>query len=1722
MTKAAAFLSSIDASEDTSRQLNSPSSTNVKKSERPLTSVQQMILAKEQETKKNKAAQFTPRPDNKLINKDRKSVFVTQKLEPIQDKLSKSEINRMGVINTVMSNSPSSKNLNKLKNIQSILVPTNHNKTTTAPLKPSLPRTFSTKKINKQLTSPSSIAIKTWLDNDRDNIKLATFVCRMLEIKQWIENLLNISIGLNDSNIDQFPDYLTNGVLIAKIAQHFDHSINKIYNPDEYKMINKQFKYTENIMKFLVFTRSVKLPSLFIFETNDLYEKKDIPKVIACLHALSCLMSMLGKADPVVCLTDDQNISTVLSSSNINVECLKQIKHKIGRGTLGRKYVEGFEEAVRVNVGDDIKRLQLVQIEAKKQVKKEEKPEVAEKIEEIEETKEIKEEEINETNDNEFSFLTISDDNSLSDIDLDLDLTQPSTPENEPHIPPNSEEQETIRDARLLFNNPIPSMPSIHSLSAIEKKYRYLIDEEERELLGQSTIVKSISIKNLSISTLDPNTALIQFQSLARGFLLRYDLFVTKAILKGNTSSIISFQALCRGKLQRNKGKKLLKKEKSFNELDISNKMSKILREKHREMKMNENVNELNKNTNEIIQLQSHMKGFLLRNKYWNIRKSLLHEMNIIIRLQSLIRGLQTREFIINGKKPSSINNVKQKSKIKTIETIKKLNLNKSCSTTENPLQAPYDEDELFERFDIPRQKQEPYILPPPGHVPRRLVAKQENAHYTPNLPITSATTPPNTPPRQQNRSISRLQHSPTKVGLNKFIQEDDYQSDEENYPEIDEIYTPEITKLQSIGRGVLTRKRLNNMIDQIYDKEPIFSSFTAHIRGGLTRKAYFELRNNLKKTQNEIITIQSLLRAVEVQVDYDILKEDLDDERNSVIALQSIIRGCQTRKKIRERDEWFRKPENVRKICTLQAAIRGFHGVQDYKALIKKEDPPLRAVCKFISVLGKSDKSESGKEIVQLKKEISKEKGNVQKQIDKLRDLKVKVETLKKFGIDLKNVSGGLKSNVDNGTAVLRELVDVEIPELDDLKTSKHKDNTLDKCLGTFFYTLQSKPEYWSRVLNYIEMSDDIVEFSYGNIEDWILKCFGYNDVDEMSNIEPTKEEYLFMKLVVSTFTLFLNRLNEEDFKKMVKGRNEMGNIKYWELLLHAYLNLPQQRKFTKEILGDCVFLITSDDEINYECDPNVIFTKLVEDAVINNDDKINVEVGNIEPFDIDEVSAQYVQNMQNLRDISYLIIENIKKKIHEIPNFIKCLMKEFYETMNKQLNVSDDYIKSMVLSIFMKCYVLPIFVQPANYSIDVFAVSDDLSVVERVTRNLQLVSEVIEKCGSMRHFNNKTQKYLTSLNGFIDEIRDEMKDLVNEIINVSNLDVSYQREILISGEEFIRIQADDVIELIGIWQDFVEEIFIEEKINGGIMYYTLTEMRESDFGGISLKKRLEYDSYGYSKILIVKDSEEEMERIVIDTLKYEIKKYLTYILQVQNGQDLVEVLVSEMLPADELLFQQLVRDNEELSNISLPQAKKHTLEMIFELERRGIVDSNDGYATIVQSLANDIRERRAIEEAREKEKDIVVEIVTELRQRSTTLKRRYDEYCDSIRIELNSKIIQETPNDQEPLKRSFIKKLLKRQSKWKKDNSGKKLSVKSLVIHGVIVSGDGHITISCERGGWGSITVTKGTSIWKITLERLLELSGDGIVGVKSTLGLEFVVNAFIRSVLKWFYNV
>ncbi|KAF7301657.1 RAS GTPase-activating protein [Mycena indigotica] len=131
-----------------------------------------------------------------------------------------------------------------------------------------------------------------WADTQRHLIQAYEYLCHVGEAQQWIEGCLNEEL---EFGVVELEDGLRNGVILAKLVRVFrPAAAKKIYDAPKL-----DFRHSDNINYFFNFVREVGLPEGFIFELTDLYDKKNLPKVIYCIHALSHLLARRGMAQRI-------------------------------------------------------------------------------------------------------------------------------------------------------------------------------------------------------------------------------------------------------------------------------------------------------------------------------------------------------------------------------------------------------------------------------------------------------------------------------------------------------------------------------------------------------------------------------------------------------------------------------------------------------------------------------------------------------------------------------------------------------------------------------------------------------------------------------------------------------------------------------------------------------------------------------------------------------------------------------------------------------------------------------------------------------------------------------------------------------------------------------------------------------------------------------------------------------------------------------------------------------------------------------------------------------------------------------------------------------------------------------------------------------------------------------------------------------------------------------
>lgn len=127
---------------------------------------------------------------------------------------------------------------------------------------------------------PSKRLNTTWMDKQRKALGAYEYLCHVGEAQQWIEGCLGEELGFG---VTEMEEGMRDGVALAKLARVYqgESIVRHIWEDEKHR-----FRQSDNIVYFLNFVRSIGMPETFIFETTDLYNKKNVPKVIYCIHIL--------------------------------------------------------------------------------------------------------------------------------------------------------------------------------------------------------------------------------------------------------------------------------------------------------------------------------------------------------------------------------------------------------------------------------------------------------------------------------------------------------------------------------------------------------------------------------------------------------------------------------------------------------------------------------------------------------------------------------------------------------------------------------------------------------------------------------------------------------------------------------------------------------------------------------------------------------------------------------------------------------------------------------------------------------------------------------------------------------------------------------------------------------------------------------------------------------------------------------------------------------------------------------------------------------------------------------------------------------------------------------------------------------------------------------------------------------------------------------------------
>uniref|UniRef100_A0A663N2F7 IQ motif containing GTPase activating protein 2 n=1 Tax=Athene cunicularia TaxID=194338 RepID=A0A663N2F7_ATHCN len=154
-------------------------------------------------------------------------------------------------------------------------------------------------RLGESIVDDERLSAEEMDERRRQNIAYE-YLCHLEEAKRWMEVCLEEELPPTT----ELEEGLRNGVYLAKLAKFFAPNVvsdKKIYDVEQtrYKRSGLHFRHTDNTVQWLRAMESIGLPKIFYPETTDVYDRKNIPRMIYCIHALSLYLFKLGLAPQI-------------------------------------------------------------------------------------------------------------------------------------------------------------------------------------------------------------------------------------------------------------------------------------------------------------------------------------------------------------------------------------------------------------------------------------------------------------------------------------------------------------------------------------------------------------------------------------------------------------------------------------------------------------------------------------------------------------------------------------------------------------------------------------------------------------------------------------------------------------------------------------------------------------------------------------------------------------------------------------------------------------------------------------------------------------------------------------------------------------------------------------------------------------------------------------------------------------------------------------------------------------------------------------------------------------------------------------------------------------------------------------------------------------------------------------------------------------------------------
>ncbi|XP_027131150.1 ras GTPase-activating-like protein IQGAP3 isoform X1 [Larimichthys crocea] len=781
---------------------------------------------------------------------------------------------------------------------------------------------------------------------------------------------------------------------------------------------------------------------------------------------------------------------------------------------------------------------------------------------------------------------------------------------------------------------------------------------------------------------------------------------------------------------------------------------------------------------------------------------------------------------------------------------------------------------------------------------------------------------------------------------------------------------------------------------------EALIVGLQAVSRGFLIRQKLEARRRYLVSQTPAVIIIQSHWRRFVQQRAYRRRLQLLYMNWRAVVKIQSFVKMWLTRRKYQARLSFFRR--HVGAVIKIQAFFRANRARDEYRMLVHSTTPPLSVVRKFVHLLdlGDSDIREEAELLRQREEVVRNIRFNRQLEADlDLMDLKIGL--LVRNRATLQEVVSHCKKLTKKNKEQLSDMMDVGRSK--GLKALSRERRERLEAYQHLFYLLQTQPLYLAQLIFLMPQSR-----STSFLEMLVFSLFNYGS--------DRREAFLLLQLFTEALRYEI-RLKVEQPQDVVTG-----NPTVIKMLVNFYRHARGQNAL-RESLGPALQDVLLDRTLSIRTDPVDVYKTWINQTETQTGHKSSLpyEVSPADALSHPEVQRRIDIAIINLKNLTDRVLKAITSNLHKLPYGLRYTAKVLRDTLKTKFpEASEDELYKIVGNLVYYRYMNPAVVAPDGFDVVDRSAGSALQPEQR--HILGSIARMLQHAAANKHFHGDGY-HVTALNQYISQTHNKFRKFLMCVCDVpepeDRFNVDEYSELLIVNKPVVYISVSELLNTHQLLLEHQEvlcpdlsdplSLLLKDLGSVPTLQELIGESLSPDPGSESgPSQRMEVSLTLTNKFDVFNEADDKQDsralllstkQLIIDVIRTQSSDSLSDLLRASasHDQEVCHDWLMQRRARQDARTPEKMKRNQSLvanGNLSLEEKKRKILRSLRRLEGLGVLVPPQTENQILQMIAKDIRQQRLHRQRRGAELQKLHQTLSSLQVKSTFHSEQVDYY--------------------------------------------------------------------------------------------------------------------------------